>query len=164
MTTRNRAWADTLIDNTVVNGGQLRTDLLIGAPTIDTITAVRIVGDIMGFSGALSEAEGTQLVDLGIGVTSREAFDALVLPDPNASGDYPPRGWLYVARAVMQTALPTGATPTAIFRRFAEFHFDVRSMRKIDKGVLFMVISNTNADGGTETINLAGRVRVLCLT
>jgi len=46
----------------------------------------------------------------------------------------------------------------------ATFQFDLRAMRKIDKGILFSRIDNTNSVGTASTVLVRGRIRVLCLT
>ena len=163
---RNRAWADTLIEELITPGTAIITDLLVGAPTVDTLTAVRIVGEMFCVTQTLSEIEHLETIDMGIGVSSREAFNVGVtgLPDVNNAADYPPRGWLYVARSVVQQSLPTGGTVTAMWRERAHFKFDLRAMRKIDKGVLFAQWASTNVSGTSSSTSLMGRIRVLCLT
>ena len=166
MTSRNRAWADSLFSDLVTPGTSVIKNLLVGAPTVDTLTAVRIIGDIEVTTQTLSEVEHMETIDVGVGVASAEAFavGASALPDPDDSADYPPRGWLYVARRVVSQSIPTGGTPTAMWRKDAVFAFDLRAMRKIDKGVLYLHVDSTNVDGTSSTTRMTGRVRVLCLT
>ena len=166
MVSRPRAWADTDINVSLSNGGTFLANLLNDAPTVDTLTVVRMVGGFQAFMASDSEVETFQIIDCGIGVASLEAFNVGVaaLPDVDVSTDYPPRGWLYRARRVGGQALPTAATPTAMWRMDATFNFDVRSMRKIDKGVLYMHVLSTNLDGSGGTMKLVGLVRALCLT
>ena len=164
---RNRAWADITIDEGITSsGGRVIKNLLVNAPTVDTLTAVRILGEISFHVQTLSEIEFMQHIDLGIGVASLEAFNVGVtaLPDPLTSTEYPPRGWLYIARRVVTQSLPTGGTPTAMYRETARFMFDLRAARKIDKGILFLHAVNTNFDGTDSTVSMIGRVRALCLT
>jgi len=165
---RRRAWADVLYTNLgLPAGGSVKTDLLVGsgAPVVDTLTAVRIVGDIYVHTSPTDETEYSAAIDIGIGVSSAEAFalGVTALPDPNTAGDYPPRGWLYVSRQYVEQALPTGGTPTAIHRKDARFQFDIRAMRKIDKGVLFAIWRNTEFVA-PSAMALTGRIRTLCLT
>jgi len=137
--------------------------LLLGAAPIDTITTARIVGRVECSQGSLDDNESMQAIDIGIGVSSREAFTIGVtaLPDPNNSSDYPPRGWLYVARRMVSQHAATGVGWSV---HVGSFDFDLGAMRKIDKGVLFMVAKNTNIDGIATNVRMLGRVRVLCLT
>ncbi len=159
---RNRAWADTLLSNAIATPGTLNINLLTNAPTVDTLTAVRIVGHVIIVPDAeLSAVDGSQNVDIGIGVTSVEAFGANTLPDANDDTKYPPRGWLWIDRFTMMIAV--GAGPIDRYQ-FTDYHFDVRSQRKVDKGVLFMTIQNVVASGGGNAVQVSGRIRVLCLT
>ena len=101
------------------------------------------------------------IVDLGIGVSSVEAITAgaASLPSPSDPLQYPPRGWLYVSsQPVWEKAESTG-----ILQGVARFQFDIRAMRKIDKGNLFMVVNHVNITVG-GSMQLTGRVRVLCKT
>ncbi len=160
---RERAWADVRIVTTIAAGATILTDLLAGAPTIDTLTAVRLVGHLELYQSPISEVESMMTVDVGIGVTSSQAFGtAGALPDLKTLG-FPPRGWLYKATKAAYQGLPTGGTSTAMWRRDAVFEFDLRAMRKIDKGTLYMEIEST-ATVNTATLQVIGFVRTLCLT
>ena len=160
---RQRAWADDLISVSVVAGSPQTRDLLTNAPVIDTMTAVRIVGYIEVNGAITTEIEYAQLCDVGIGVASIEAFTVAgtSLPAPNVDSDYPPRGWLYVARRQAWQFKAGGAQQQ---RHDAVFEFDVRSMRKIDKGRLFITMASTDQGGTSTTMLFNGRVRTLCLT
>ncbi len=163
---RRRAWADTLLATSIATGATTISNLLSGAPTMDTLTAVRIIGYLEFYGSELNETECDQMVDIGVGVSSAEAFNvgSTALPDPTTSGDYPPRGWLYVARRHALQTLPTGGTPTAMYRQNANFDFDVRGDRKVDKGILFMSIVSTQLGVASTTLDFIARIRVLCLT
>ncbi len=163
MTNRNRAWADQVFDQVVTSATPHVRDLLANAPTIDTITAVRIVGDLIGDFNSTVNPQAAQVIDIGIGVSSAEALaiGVTALPSPVLADEYPPRGWLYVARKVCTGKF---TDTTGLIRNPAVFSFDLRAMRKIDKGRLFMVMHNTNSDGADTAVSLRGRVRVLCLT
>ncbi len=164
MSQRNRAWADVRLAESIGSGSNVLTDLLGGAPTVDTLTVVRIVGEIRVYITPTSENELDQFIDIGIGVTSSQAFGtAGATPDLKTLG-FPPRGWLYKATDHVLQSLPTGGTPTAMWRQDAVFKFDLRAMRKIDKGVLFMEIENTAHLGTASTLEVVGFVRSLCLT
>jgi len=163
-TQRRRAWADRRLTGiSIANNNNLTpVNLLSNAPTIDTMTVSRIIGHLEINAVITSEIEYEQLLDVGIGVSSAEAFDigATALPDPQTEGDYPPRGWLYVdTRACWQIVIAT-----VIQRRDAIFDFDLRGMRKIDKGRLFLMVRNTGIGGTGTAVTIKGRVRALCLT
>ena len=164
---RPRAWADKVLESSLAEDGILQVDLLENAPTSDTLTVARIILDIEVALTSTNENECTQTLDLVIGVASVEAFavaSSAGLPQPDVATAYPPRGWLYASRRILQQALPTGGTPTAMYRTNAVFREDIHGMRKIDKGILFMLIKNDNADGTGQTVQIYGRTRALCLT
>ena len=160
---RARAWADTRIQYSALNTGVVQLEnLLLNAPTVDTLTAVRVIGDLwVMYSPNSTVVDSLSSVDLGVGVTSAEAFAAggVSIPSPTDDTQYPPRGWLYIStQPVVQQAESTG-----IFVHMAHFKWDVGSMRKIDKGVLFMVIEQNDILVG-GSMRIIGRVRALCLT
>ena len=161
---RNRAWSDTIYIGAQINDGAVDVkDLLVNAPTVDTLTAVRIVLDLELRHGSDEGADITSAVHVGIGVCSVEAFavsEASALPSPAVATEYPPRGWLY---ANTQHCSESGGAGAVQVQKSAIFKADLRAMRKIDKGILFMVVENQAILGATA-IDIWGRVRVLCLT
>lgn len=161
---RNRAWADTRFNvGALVAGTPQIFDLLAGAPTVDTLTAVRIIGDLeFQYTPNLTVSDSLSVVDVGIGVCSTEAFSSGfdALPRASDSANYPTRGWLYVStRPVTQLV----TADTGIIDRVARFQFDLRAMRKIDKGILYLEMEQANIIIG-GVMNVVGRTRVLCLT
>jgi len=164
MARRRLAWSDTVFDSTtLVPGTQQKFNLLVNAPTTDTLTVERIILDLTAYAGPTNEVEGAVAVDVSIGVSAQEAFENSDLPDSEISDEYPIRGWLYVATKPVYQALPTGATPTAMWRQDAHFQADLRAKRKIDKGVLYLRLM-TVIVSNTLTVFRTGRVRVLCAT
>ena len=160
---RNRAWADRRLAVAALNDGSRQSfDLLANAPTVDTLTAVRIIGELwFMYSPNSTIVDALSIVDLGIGVSSVEAFaqGAASLPDPTTETEYPPRGWLYVdTKPVWQQAESTG-----VINHAAQFKFDLGAMRKIDKGRLFLTMEQNDILVG-GSMRVIGRVRTLCLT
>ena len=162
MVSRRRAWADTRLAGTQLTAGTaVNVDLLADAPVLDTLTAVRIVCDLtVMYNVAATVVDSLSIVDLGIGVAAASAFAVSgALPAPQLTTEYPPRGWLYVgSKPVAQSASTDGVTNT-----MARFEFDIRSMRKIDKGTLFLTMIQADIITG-GSMQVVGRVRVLCLT
>jgi len=162
VTRRGRAWADTLINLSISAGAaQSATDLLANAPTIDTLTAIRIVLDLEFYPVVNTLTDGIMAIDVGIGVTSLEAFAVNATPDVNVDGEYPPRGWLYIART---TAYNDVFGDTKDQWKPGALHVDIHSQRKVDKGKLFLAMSSTTVEGSGLGVRAIGRVRVLCLT
>ena len=146
--------------NTIAANGEDRKDLLVGLTAADTKTVVRVIGHLDMQHPIGDDSEGSNTVDVAIGVTSREAFDLGTLPDPDNVADYPMVGWLYMAtKLVSQHVNGT----TGVWRHNATFDFDIRASRKVDRGVLWITILNKSFTGG-NSIEIFGRVRALCLT
>jgi len=163
MPNRNRAWADSVFNGAqILDEGTSLTNLLLNAPTVDTLTVVRLVLDLYVSHGVDEAAtDESNAISVGIGVSSVEAFNQGIdaLPEPQFGIEYPPRGWLYVAtKPARQMSVTTG-----FLQETAMFQADLRAMRKIDKGILFLAVQN-NAIFGTGDVDLWGRVRALCLT
>ncbi len=148
--------------------GVVRLDnLLVNAPVSDTLTVTRIIGDFKATFAAADEDEARLAVDCGIGVINQEAFDlgtGVGIPNPTVEDSTPPRGWLYAARQMVLQALPPGATPAAMWRETAHFHFDLRGQRKVDKGVLYMWLEQNVSSGAGQTLSVVGRIRTLFKT
>jgi len=164
MASRGRAWADTRFAvNPLVAGTRQNFDLLLDAPVTDTLTAVRIVGELTAYYvPTTTVADSLSLIDVGIGVGSLESLTVggAALPDPTAQNQYPPRGWLYVATKHVKQLITTDA---GILDFEANFKFDLRAMRKVDKGRLYLTMEQNNILVGGAMV-VTGRVRVLCLT
>ena len=163
---RRRAWADIRLTNVVTSGGELTlTDLLPNLAAAETKTVTRLIVDLDCAYQDTNEVEGTNVVDLGVAVCSEEAFllGTTAVPDPNQSDEYPQFGWLYIATRMVMQSLPTGGTPTAMWRYNAVFKADIRTQRKVDRGRLFLKLQNTSVNNG-QSIQVIGRVRALCLT
>jgi len=154
---RRAIWIDNRISLGVTSGGQQNQSLLQGTPPIDMrgTTVVRSVLDLYLSSTTTAGAWGVSLLDIAIGLTSQEAFNAGVLPDPNAD-ERPVRGWMFRTQcAVAQNGV--GA------QILYECHRDLRTGRKVDDGEVFMVVDNTALRGATFSVDVTGMVRLLVL-
>ncbi len=160
---RNRAWQDTLFDLTIVPAAaQSNTDLLANAPPVDTLTVIRMIVGLEVYPSLGLITDGLMAIDMGIGVTSLEAFTVNATPDVNVDDEYPPRGWLWIARKGVYNSVEASSGLDTVYR--ANFEVDLRAMRKIDKGKLYLAVSSTVTAGSAFNTELMGRVRVLCLT
>ena len=166
MVGRGRSWSDTRMTSVtpLVAGVPRHLDLFAGLPVTDTKTVIRIIGDFKVFYDVtFTIGDSLSAVDVGIGVTSAEAFAVgdTALPSPIIDTQFPPRGWLYASTQAVLHILH--GTEPAIHVVEAHFKFDLKAQRKVDKGVLFMTIEQNNiVVGGAMTVT--GRVRALCLT
>ena len=163
MASRPRSWADTRFSiASLVADAPQSFDLLAERPSSDTHTVIRLIGDLtVQYSPNSTIVDSYSRVDVGIGVTSIEAFAVLgtAMPNPsNTPAEYPPRGWLYIhTLPVSQQAESVG-----VINNVARFVFDVKAMRKIDKGILFLTVEQNNIIVG-GSMRMVGRVRALCL-
>jgi len=162
---RPRAWADRLI---VLSGSLTGTpqalDLLTDVVDSDTVTVARIIGRITVIPASLSATDqAAQRIDVGIGVATQAAFDAGVgsLPDPRVNADAPARGWLYRDSLVMMKQNSTGTVEDWLYPMS---HFDVGALRRVDKGVLFVVFAKTSLQGSAFDVQVSGLIRSMCLT
>ncbi len=162
MASRPRAWGDVIFEQALTDALQVNNDLLVTLAASDTVTVVRIIGHLTVIPNNLAGAiEGAMKIDLGIGVASKEAFDADVVPDATTAADVPARGWLWADRLVCTKQNTSG---TMEDWHYPEVRFDVRAMRKIDRGVLYLQMNNNGLAGTGFTVTVVGRVRALCLT
>ncbi len=159
---RPRAWSDVRINQVVAAAAaSVPIDLGIELADRDVKTAVRVIGDLVAFPDDRNATiDGVMQIEGGIGVASREAFTAQIVPNPNQQGEYPALGWLYMHSMVM---ISNNSSGTIEMYNVPTVHFDVRANRKVDKGVLYYTWDNTTADGTGIQVILLGRIRVLFL-
>ncbi len=159
---RRRTWADRTIDLLITSGGQtIPIDLLADLPETDVKTVTRIIGRLTIVSADPDTAVTcTQRVDIGIGVASKEAFTAGIVPDPKVQADYPTQGWLWIDSP---TIVRQNGSGTVEMFLIPVVTLDVGAQRKVDKGVLYMVADNTAILAGTESVRMVGRLRSLVL-
>ena len=159
---RPRAWVDLVFSASVIDGADMAAlDVMadLGIGKLDTITVVRLVGQLMAYpENATPPAAGVQRVDWGIGVVTDTSFVAGVVPLPDISTSYPARGWMI---AGTKWVLSGG---TGNQGAYPQWEFDIRTMRKVDKGILYISMGNNNLDGAAFQVRFGGRVRALCLT
>ncbi len=155
MPKRPTIWIDNLVNLTVATGAQGSISLLTGRPPINMngTTITRTIFDLQLYSTTIAGAHGIQIADLGFGVTSQEAFNAGVFPDPEAD-ERPLRGWLYRTRC---TAFQNGVETNPL----AFCKGDLRNQRKIDDGEYFMVVTNQAILGTAFSVQMTGIIRVL---
>ena len=98
---RSLAWGFTNINQPLTSGLRVTNDLLVDLNASDTITVARIILHLYVFPSPGEFLIGAQSVTFGIGVASKEAFavaNSIGIPNPNASAEIPPRGWLWFDR------------------------------------------------------------------
>ena len=166
MASRPRAWADFIVSLNLTTGTEQSVNLLTNAPSLDTITVGRLIGTLYAQAESLTaQIDGSQSISVGIGVASSDAFNAAAnvgLPSPAVSSDAPARGWLYRTNMVVTKVHSTGTTYELAWND--KTHFDVRAMRRVDKGVCFLIVQSSTLIGTAFNVRLTGLIRAMCLT
>ena len=161
---RSRAWADATFDNILTAGTPKVFDLLAGAlEGSTTLTVSRVILDLEVGIPISSEIEYSQTIHIGIGVCSVEAFaiGPTAIPSPNIVAEYPPRGWLYVAT---KQCWQFKGVSEGQQKKNAMFQADLRGMRKIDKGILYIHMVSIDQTPTSSAVDMVGRTRAFCLT
>ncbi len=146
-------------------GGTDLKDLLVGAVVdLQTKTIIRWIGRLLVIPSVVANSSiSAQLISLGIGVTSRDAFIAggAAVPNAQTPTEFPVAGWVIRDQAVMVNQQDSG---TVEAWHFPEFRFDIRAARKVDRGIAFMSITNADLIAGTTAVKVAGVIRCLVKT
>jgi len=159
---RHMFWVDLPQSTQIATGAKSEVDLLVGLTANESrsgITVMRII--LMWALAALvhDSGEGSQIVTMGIGIASQEAFAAGALADPETTDDFPTGGWLFRGRA---RTIAFAADQPAFYERVVER--DLRAKRRLNNGVLYQSITNTADQGSTHVVQVAGMTRVLLLS
>ena len=160
-----RVWMDKAGTMTAAGGGGRDTIALTDAlaDRLDTrlaqMTLLRtIIGLNIGYA-VHDSGEGSQLVSIGIGVVSQDAFNVAAdagIPNAELDADHPTRGWVWRTR---YRVFGFAADQPAVFTQRVDM--DIRSMRKLENGVSIMTITNEDIEGVSTTIQIHGLIRQL---
>ena len=156
---RRTTWQDTFLQNNTVSGAQslIALDGVLSVADSQGLTLTRLIGDISCSSNTVAGAFGVERFSFGVGMASREAFAAGIVPDPNSNVEEPPRGWVYKNTvAVSQNGIGTNVVTARVI-------FDIRAQRKLDSGRLFLAVNVDNVTGTSFTGNVTGLIRALFL-
>ena len=159
-----RVWTDTAGTLTAGSGGGQDFKSLAELAVTDTrYIQQTLLRTIIGLNVGLTvhdSGEGSQLVSLGIGIVSSDAYSAglTALPDPRIDADFPTRGWIWRAR---YRVFGFAADQPAVYTQ--RIDLDMRSQRKLDNGIPLFIITNENVEGAASTITVHGLIRQLWL-
>ncbi len=155
-------WIDTLLSDDIAASGQLVKSLMSGVSSVQTrFDSMTLLRTIVGLDLAYTvhdAGEGSGVLDIGIGVTTQEAFNASVVPDPNVETDFPTRGWIYRSR---YRVFGFAADQPAVYS--ARVDKDIRSRRKLDNGECYIVANWSIIEGASATVKVLGLLRQLWL-
>ena len=160
-----RLWLDTAATLIVAGGGaQNFKSLMTSVTGVQTALAqMTLLRTIVGINIGLTihdAGEGSQLVSVGIGIASQEAFAAGLgaLSDPELDADFPTRGWIWRSR---YRVFGFAADQPAVFTQRVDL--DLRSQRKLERGESFMIATNEDVEGTSSPITIHGLIRQLWL-
>ena len=155
-------WIDTLVDEDITAGTASTISLMTGVSSVQTrFDAMTLLRTIIGIDLAYlihDAGEGSHSIDLGIGVTSQDAFTAGGFPDVRTATDFPTRGWVYRAR---YRVFGFAADQPAVYS--ARVDRDIRSRRKLDNGECYLTMNATLLEGAATAMNVIGLIRQLWL-
>jgi len=155
-------WIDTVMNLDVGSGAQGAQDLAVNFTSEQTrITQMTLMRTIIRLDLAYTvhdAGEGSQRLSIGFGIESQESFGAAIHPNPNNGSDFPVRGWIF--RGVYRI-FGFAADQPAVYNRAVDE--DMRSRRKLENGVSFVVIDNDPLEGVAATVRTFGVVRQLWL-
>ena len=121
-------------------------------------TVTRILMDLVACPTSAVAADGLMRVSIGIGEVSEEAFNALVVPDPNVNAEEPVSGWMYKAMKAVQSIVVPDHVHAGVFKE------DLRAQRKLgNRSKLVMVTNNDAIEATAFDVVVVGLVRVLLL-
>ncbi len=155
-------WIDTLYSQDIGSGATFVQSLMTGQTVSETrlvqMTLMRTIVRLDLAPVVMDSGEGSQLVDIGIGVDTQESVASGAVPLPNVAGNFPVRGWVFRAR---YRVWATAADRAVVVWR--EIDKDLRARRKLDNGESYVAVVNTGSEGTATTIRMTGLIRQLWL-
>jgi len=155
---RSTTWVDTNWNLSTASGGEELFTLLPGIVDPDPLgwTLTRVLLCYSVFASVPTSATGYQAYDVGIGIASNEAFAVGVtgIPNVGTAADHPERGWVYRCRHVVGDSTVVPLPNIDVFK-------DIRSQRKLDRGVLYLTSESLALVGTAVTLRFAGLARCL---
>jgi len=156
---RQTQWQDNIINQGFATGAGVFESLVASftAPDKRGMTLIRTLVRLQAFSNTVAGAYGVQRLNIGIGVASQEAFalGLTALSDPQTESNEPTRGWTYRTQVLVAqngVSSPVLSDPVVA---------DVRGMRKLENGELFLTMFNDNVVGTSFTVEVHGLIRCL---
>jgi len=154
-------WVDTIMSVAVAGNGQSiialdETGFSIQQRRAARWTLLRSIIRLDLAATVRDSGEGDQVVTLGVGVVSEEAFAASTVPDPNVGLDFPIKGWVWRSRYRIY-AVSVDDQNVDIVR----IDLDIRARRLMANGRLAIIVNNENNQGTSTSITYTGIYRAL---
>ena len=153
---RGTLWEDTIRLDPILEAAE-QINRLTPAGFNPGHTLTRTIIHMAMYPSVKSAVEGMQRVWFGIGICSEDAFNVGAVPNPSVSGESPPRGWVIRDFVIVEDA------PTQVEQTVKNVHLDLGPQRKLDDGVLYMVLENNSVQGTTFSVDVQSLIRLLCL-
>jgi len=157
---RRSRWVDVAFNQVLTNASENLFDMLDGMAPVDVAgtTLVRSIYRLDFYTNSLTTAAGIQNISIGSGITSREAFTSgsVSIADPDDGDEAPMSGWIFRTRGAVHADPDSPLPPWRV-------DADIRGMRKIDRGQLFLKINNVAQLGTAQSVKMTGLTRSLIL-
>ena len=157
---RGTRWIDTSLTGTLVSTGVVNLSLLagLGLDDIPGLTVIRTLVSIDFLPAASPVGFGQQLIFVGAGVATGDAFSANALPDLITVSEEPVRGWTFKTTGVVGTT-----TTEEAFGHVFSLRGDYRAMRKLDLDTEYFIQMHNAVLAGPSpfTVQFGGLVRTL---
>ena len=158
---RQRKWAplkmNENLSNLEVSIKGLNLTLSTAQQEESTLVRTLICITILPLAPTSSGADG-QLVSIGVGVASLEAFGAgaAAVASPSVAGEEPLQGWLYQCEYWLLEGAGHRFAPILVDK-------DLGAARKLGSGVPFVRVENNPGNGTVFSVRVAGFIRTLYL-
>ncbi len=158
MVRRRTEWQDVFVNQSLINGAQQETTLILG--TGADAKGKTLVRHIIRLTGSgtspVANSSDLQVVTFGIGVFSDEEISAGTFPDPAVSNEIPRSGWLWRDQFVVAEAADS-TSPISMVQ------IDLRAQRKLMYGRSVLIAVSKNSAGTAFNVALDGIVRSLVM-
>ncbi len=159
---RPTTWDDRFLFETVVQDvGQVLVDLTPGFDEADKrgATVIRMLLQLHFYEAALNTAKGANRLTFGVGLATTEAFaiGGTAIPSVEIAADKPRLGWYMRGDVLVPFSGSDATRPVPL----VDYRADIRTMRKFERGILYMAFRNTTELGPGSSLSVRGLVRTL---
>ena len=163
MTTARRKtiWVDTVVVTSVASGAVEEISLLTGISDAEGFTEgwtlIRTLVNLYAIPAAAGAAFGSNLITVGMGQITQDAFVAAALPELGVQFEEPQAGWVF------KNIMVTGVNPTEEeWGLIGHMQMDIRSQRKMGSDPeMYLQMQSTLLDGTGQTLRISGLIRCL---
>ncbi len=153
-------WIDRIHNQTISSGGQqivtVTNTFSLDELRLAHLTLIRTI-ICHDYSYVVHDSgEGSQALDIGIGVRTEDAITSGNVPLPGNADDLPIRGWVYRCRHKLHGFAADQAAVDV-----ARVYRDIRAQRRVDNGQVYIATQNTSLTGTASTVSMVGITRCL---